>query len=398
MQPQPRELFGADMLAAFDFSTRPVDEAGILPPILYTSPEFFEFEKRSIFLHDWLCVGRSAQVPNPGDYSTITLFDEPLILSRDKEGIVRVLSAVCQHRGMVVADGAGNCSKFTCPYHHWNYGLDGRLLGAPAMERAVGFDKTDFALGALRTEEWNGFVFASFDPDVAPLAPSLRTLTELLTNFHLNDAATIIGETYSDLPWNWKVMHENFNDAYHANRLHQGIGDFVPGEMAQFLEWNDGANHITRLNGHTVYDASFNPMAAAILPVFGGLTDEERWRSMFALVPPTLGMAIVPNGVTYFVVNPKSPQTIDIHIGYCFEPTALDDPLFELKFEHEKSGVNNFNIQDIWADTMVQRGLGSVFAPHGRYSWEEETLRQLNRWLVKRYRTHWPDGVGQLRS
>jgi len=39
-----------------------------------------------------------------------------------------------------------------------------------------------------------------------------------------------------------------------------------------------------------------------------------------------------------------------------------------------------------------------VFAPHGRYSWEEETLRQLNRWLVKRYRTHWPDEVGQLRS
>jgi phenylpropionate dioxygenase-like ring-hydroxylating dioxygenase large terminal subunit len=381
------------MLRAFDEATRPVDEARILPPALYTSPAFFEFEKQSIFLHDWLCVGRAAQVPNPGDYFTITLFDEPLIVTRDKDGALRVLSAVCQHRGMVVVEGSGNCSKFTCPYHHWSYGTDGRLLGAPAMERAIDFDKSAFELGALRTEIWNGFIFASFDRDAEPLAPSLTKLTALLENFRLEHAATIIGETYEDLPWNWKVMHENFNDAYHANRLHRGIGDFVPGEKAVFLPWDDTDNHVTRLNGHTVFDASFNPMAAAILPVFGGLTDEERWRSMFSLVPPTLGMAIVPNGVTYFVVNPKSARTIDIHIGYCFEPNALEDPLFDLKLEHEKSGVNNFNVQDIWADTMVQRGLQSVFAPHGRYSWEEETLRQFNRWLVRRYLAHWPAGA-----
>jgi phenylpropionate dioxygenase-like ring-hydroxylating dioxygenase large terminal subunit len=383
-------VFGDAMLAAFDASTKPVDEAEILPPVLYTSPEFFEFEKQAIFLHDWLCVGRSAQVPNPGDYFAITLFDEPLVVTRDKDGAVRVLSAVCQHRGMVVVEGSGNCSKFTCPYHHWSYGTDGRLLGAPAMERAIGFDKTEFSLASLRTEEWNGFVFASFDRDVAPLAPSLRKLTDLLANFRLDESVTIIGETFADLPWNWKVMHENFNDAYHASRLHHGIGDFVPGENAVFLPWDDSDNHVTRLNGHTVVDASFNPMAAAILPVFSGLSIEERWRSMFALVPPTLGMAIVPNGVTYFVVNPKSASAIDIHIGYCFEPAALDDPLFDLKFEQEKSGVNNFNVQDIWADTMVQRGLRSVFSPHGRYSWEEETLRQFNRWLVQRYRAHWP--------
>ena len=387
------ELFGPDMLAAFDAATKPVDEATILPPVLYTSAEFFAFEKQAIFLHDWLCVGRAAQVPNQGDFFTLTLFDEPLIVTRDKDGEVRVLSAVCQHRGMVVVEGSGNCSTFTCPYHNWIYGTDGRLLGAPAMERAIGFDKSAFALGALRTEEWNGFVFACFDPDVEPLAPSLSKLDDLLAHFRLDHSATIIGETFADLPWNWKVMHENFNDAYHANRLHAGIGDFVPGEKAVFLPWDDTDNHVTRLNGHTVFDASFNPMAAAILPVYRGLTDEERWRSMFALVPPTLGMAIVPNGVTYFVVNPKSARTIDIHIGYCFEPAALEDPLFELKLEHEKSGVNNFNVQDIWADTMVQRGLQSVFAPHGRYSWEEETLRQFNRWLVRRYRDHWPVAI-----
>lgn len=64
--------------------------------------------------------------------------------------------------------------------------------------------------------------------------------------------------------------------------------------------------------------------------------------------------------------------------------------MFNYLFEEFKAGVNNFNVQDIHADTMVQRGLRSRFGPHGRYSWQEETLRQLNVWLVKRYRAAWP--------
>lgn len=113
-----QELFGADMLKAFDAATAPVNEAGILPPILYTSSEFHRFERDTIFTREWLCVGRTSQVPNPGDWYQFTLLDEPLLVVRDRDGQVRVLSAVCQHRGMVVAEGSGNCNKFLCPYHH----------------------------------------------------------------------------------------------------------------------------------------------------------------------------------------------------------------------------------------------------------------------------------------
>ncbi len=74
---------------------------------------------------------------------------------------------------MQVADGEGNCTKFTCPYHQWSYDLNGRLLGAPAMERTEDFDKKDFALPALEVELWQGFVFVNFDLDAAPLAPTL---------------------------------------------------------------------------------------------------------------------------------------------------------------------------------------------------------------------------------
>jgi phenylpropionate dioxygenase-like ring-hydroxylating dioxygenase large terminal subunit len=173
-----------ELLDAFEQSVLPVNEARSLPPELYTSEEFFAFEQEAIFGHDWLCVGREAQVPEPGDWYVFEIVDEPLLVVRGKDGQVRVLSAVCQHRGMVVAEGAGSgCTKFTCPYHHWSYALDGRLLGAPAMEQALGFDKSEHALPELRVEVWQGFIFCTFDPDVAPLAPSLAELDPHLEHF-----------------------------------------------------------------------------------------------------------------------------------------------------------------------------------------------------------------------
>jgi phenylpropionate dioxygenase-like ring-hydroxylating dioxygenase large terminal subunit len=375
-----------DLLPHFEASVKPVNEARLLPPAVYSSAEFFEFERQAIFEREWLCVGRVDEIPENGSYMTITLVGEPLVVVRDKAGAIQVLSGVCRHRGMVFAEGQGKVNSFLCPYHHWVYGTDGKLLACPEMDRAADFDREQNRLPSFPVELWNGFIFTTFASQPAPLAPSLHKLTALLENFRLERAVTVRGETYTGLPWNWKVMLENFNDGYHAHRLHQGIGDFVPGDKAVFLDWDDDDNHVTRLNYFTHIDGSFNPTTRTLLPVFPELTEDERWRAMFVLVPPSLGLAIVPDSVTYFIVNPSSATTIDIHIGYCFDPSAPDEPLFDLLLEQTKSGVNNFNVQDIWADTMVQRGLQSRFAPRGRYSWQEETLRQFNRWLVRRYR------------
>ena len=114
---------------------------------------------------------------------------------------------------------------------------------------------------------------------------------------------------------------------------------------------------------------------------------------IFVLIPPTLALAIVPDEIAYFIISPDGPGEITINIGYCFEPSALADPMFEYLFEQAEQGVNNFNVQDIYADEMVQIGLASVFAPRGRYSWQEETLAQFNRWLVARYERHWSNGA-----
>jgi len=313
---------------------------------------------------------------------------------RDKDGSVNCLSAVCRHRAMQVCDGHGTSSTFKCPYHHWNYALDGRLLGAPAMERTIGFDKKENGLPRLKVEQWAGFVFVNMDPSAAPLAPTLAAYEPYLERYDLDHAVCPSTFTLTDLPWNWKVMFENFNDGYHANRLHQFVQDFCPSANSGFpVDWDEGSNVIFRTAGYTHIDGGFNATHRTIMPVFPGLTEEDRMRSTFALIPPTLCFGTAPDQCFFFLVRPKTAGTIDLEIGYLFHPSALEDPLFEHKLALSDVGVQVFVRQDQDATTKVQRGLHSRFAPRGRYSWQEESHVQFNRWLVQRYRRRWP-GVG----
>jgi len=384
-------LFTNSLLASLDLSTGDVATATTSPADLYTSPDVLAFEWEAVFAHEWLCAGRAERIPNAGDWFTVTYGNEPIIVARDKSGSVNAMSAVCQHRAMQVSEGSGTSSTFKCPYHRWTYSLEGRLLGAPAMERTADFDKSEFGLPRLKVELWQGFVFVNMDPEADALGPTLARYEPFLDHYDLTDAVCPGTFTLTDLQWNWKVMFENFNDGYHANRLHQFVQDFCPSGMTAFpVDWADESNVIFRTAGYTHLDGGFNATHRAIMPVFPKLSEEERSRSSFALVSPTLCFGTAPDQCCFFLVRPTGPETIDVEIGYIFHPSALADPLFEHKLKLSDVGVQVFVQQDQDATTKVQRGLRSRFAPRGRYSWQEESHVEFNRWLVKRYRRHWP--------
>ncbi|MDH3753623.1 MAG: aromatic ring-hydroxylating dioxygenase subunit alpha [Acidimicrobiia bacterium] len=387
----PDTIFTDELLAGLDRSTTDVATAETFPPVVYTSEEFLAFEREALFDHEWLCVGRTSRASEPGDFFTVDVNGEGVIVARGKDDALRAFSSVCQHRAMQIADGEGNCGTFTCPYHRWVYGLDGRLLGAPAMERTSGFDKADFGLPNLAVETWQGFIFVNLDADAEPLTPTLDRYAPFLEHYDLENAVCPGTFTLEDLPWNWKIMFENFNDGYHANRLHRIIQDFCPSELSEFpVPWDDDSNVIFRTAGYTHIDGGFNATHKALLPIFPELTEEERWRSTFALVPPTLCIGTAPDQAFFFLISPKSVATIDVEIGYLVHPSALDHPMFDHLLGMSDAGVQVFVQQDQDATTRVQRGLDSRFAVRGRYSWQEESHVQFNRWLVQRYRRHWP--------
>ena len=97
------------------------------------------------------------------------------------------MSSVCQHRGMLVAEGRGHARGLVCPYHHWFYSLTGELVAAPEMGQTCNFDRAKHNLPRLKVETWQGFIFVNFDEDAAPLGPRLRELDPVVANFDLDN-------------------------------------------------------------------------------------------------------------------------------------------------------------------------------------------------------------------
>ncbi|HEV2362748.1 MAG TPA: SRPBCC family protein [Caulobacteraceae bacterium] len=366
-----------------------IETSCTLPPLCYTDETFYRFEQEALFNHEWLCVGRESQIKEPGDYFTTSIVGEPIIVARNRAGELHAFSAVCQHRAMLVAEGAGNTRGFTCPYHLWVYSLDGALVNAPAMERTCGFDKKKVRLAPFQLEIWNGFIFINFDPSAAPLAPRLRAVERAIAGYRLEEAelaATFTGK----FPWNWKVMFENNNDGYHANKLHRGpLHDFVPSERATFPNADPADAGFLRFNGTLHPDASFNPTQRAVLPVFPRLTDEDRGRMTFANIPPTLSLVLTSDLVIYLILRAGGAEVMEQDTGILVAPGAMADPAFEHRLEMIMTSARKIIAQDMHVDELVQVGLRSRFAARGRYSWQEGAQGQLNRWLLRRYRQTW---------
>ncbi|MET0269952.1 MAG: SRPBCC family protein [Sphingomonas sp.] len=384
----------ADFIRGLASSTIDLADAETLPPACYTDAGFYAFEKEALFAREWLCVGRADWAPNPGDYFTTTIVGEPIIVARDLKGELRAMSAVCQHRAMLVAEGHGNARGFVCPYHHWAYGLDGKLVSAPAMGRTCNFDRKEKALPVFRLELWLGFVFVNMDADAAPLAPRLTAVEAAIANYDLANAEGERPGEAGHFPWNWKVMFENNNDGYHASKLHQGpLHDFVPSHLAEFPEAEAQDAGFLRYNGTLHPDASFNATQRALLPVFPGLTEADRGRMTFANIPPTLSLVMMSDMVIYLILRPDGPESLEQDTGLLFAPGAARTPGFQHRLEMNMAAAGAIIAQDMHVDALVQKGLRSRYAPRGRYSWQEGAQGQFNRWLVHRYAAAHAAGV-----
>ena len=383
-------LFSDDFFVGLNSSAADLGDAESLPPRCYTDAGFFEFEKEAVFGHEWLCVGRESWVAEAGDYFTTSIVGEPLIIVRKHDGAIGAMSAVCQHRAMLVAEGRGKAGTFVCPYHLWTYALDGRLIGAPAMEHTCDFNKADVGLPAFKVEIWMGFIFINFDADAAPLAPRLAEVAKVIVPWDPASAEGPRPDKPGHYQWNWKVMLENNNDGYHANKLHRGpLHDFVPSELAWFPDLPKETGGYYRFNGTLHPDASFNPTQKAIMPIFPGLTREERGRVVFANVPPTLSLGFTADLIMYFILRPDGPESHEMDFGLLFAPGAMDEADFDDKLAAINHVMAEITVQDLHVDALVQVGLRSRFANRGRYSWQEGAQRLLNCWLVPRYQAAW---------
>ena len=165
---------------------QPLPDASHAPGALYASPEFYRLDVEKLFMRDWLFVGRVEELPDPGDYLTMRIAGEPIIVARTPAGELAAYYNMCLHRGVEVAEGCGNTAAFKCPYHGWIYDLSGRLTGAAYMKESKGFELGEQRMRPLRLETWRRNIFVAFDPGAPPLVVLIR------------DAASFAGSHFDD--------------------------------------------------------------------------------------------------------------------------------------------------------------------------------------------------------
>jgi len=242
----------------------------------YTSQAFFEWECANILAKGWYCLGREDEITRSGDYFTTTVLGEPLVVIRNKAGEINVLSNVCRHRGMPVAQGMGNAKRLICSYHAWTYDHDGVLLRAARMENA-GFDPKNCALPRITSEIWNGFIYANLSENPPSLASQLGDLADMLAPYEPENFRIIHRESEV---WqvNWKCLVENFMEGYHLSVVHpKTLHEYTPTGLSR-----KGPSAAAFTSYFANYPDSATPRGMG----GAGLGKEQRQRSsLFSIFP-----------------------------------------------------------------------------------------------------------------
>jgi phenylpropionate dioxygenase-like ring-hydroxylating dioxygenase large terminal subunit len=359
-----------------------------LAPDCYTSPDVYTLERERIFGREWLLLGRADEVPEPGDYLGVELLGEPLVMVRGADREVRVLSAVCRHRAMVVASGHGRARSLVCPYHSWTYALDGRLLGAPEMSRTPGFDPAACRLPRVRSEVWEGFVFVNFDGEAAPLGPSLAGLGELCRPYDLAGLRTVRRLPFDmECGWNWKLMCENFMEAYHHIGTHRtSLEPHMPARLSVGLPTAGPFSVV-----HMHYRKGEEPgdrerWGVSSLPPLPALSETERSRVTLVHVFPTGLITLFPDHVELYRLLPEGPARIGLEKLICVPPAVAARETFEAEMAEMVRGFVAIRDEDVAICRAVQQGLSSRFAEAGWLCHLERPIGQFARWVEARLR------------
>lgn len=225
---------------------------------MYTDPAIFEAEMDRIFGRTWVWVAHASELPNPNDYVTSFVGRQPVVVTRDRKGKVHVLVNRCRHRGATVCEHRkGTVSSFVCPYHGWSYAQDGSLRGVPYVEGyGTDFDKKPLGLKALKVDEYQGMIFASFNEEIESLSDYLGNAKPWIDLFMKQGAGFPVktqGEHRFRFPGNWKIQLENTTDAYHFPIVHRPFIESLDKEAEETFTFLNGAGFVEELgNGHSV--------------------------------------------------------------------------------------------------------------------------------------------------
>ncbi len=341
-----------------------------LPGYFYTDQSYFEHECTTVLKQGWHCVGRVDELAETGDYLTLQLLNEPLIIVRDEAGI-KALSNVCRHRGMRLAEGSGNTKRFTCPYHAWMYGTDGSLLRASRMKNE-GFDPKTCKLGEFHCEIRFGFIYVCLDGNPPDLDRRLDGLEDLIgayepENYRIVHSDTEIWKT------NWKCLVENFMEGYHLSVVHpETLHGYTPTGLSKKAASGEG---------FTSYYANYPEETQSRGKGAEGLTKEARHRSTLYSAFPCQVTSIAASLLVSLMIRPIDAESIEVR----WTMSAYGDELDEDTIKQRVSLWEDVNREDREKLEIMQASFKSIHATGGPLAGPdyEGTVHDFLLWLNK---------------
>ena len=358
-------------------AAQPFETARAMPPEVYTSEAFLAAEIEHVFARDWYCVGRASALSQPGDYLTLDLAGQPVIVLRDRDGGLRAQSNVCLHRMSTLLQGRGNTRSIVCPYHAWTYNLDGSLRGAPAMAKNEGFCKDNYRLPQIRCEEWLGWVFVTLNAEAPAVADKLSEVAGMIAGY---DMTRYTEAFFEEHVWdtNWKVLAENFMESYHLPVCHAGtIGGLSKLEEMVCPPGRPAFNYHTILKDESLRIAMAHPSNERLKG------DERRTTYLLALYPSLL-ITLTPGYFWYLSLYPVSPGQVHIRFGGGMSDDFADDPDAQQNFCDLKALLDDVNVEDRGCTEKVYRGLCATLAEPGHLSHLERPNYDFAQYLSSR--------------
>jgi len=217
----------SELLELYD-ADAPLEKAYTIPAPWYLDARVEQAERERVFGHNWIAVGRADQVAAEGQFFTVEIGGEPIVVVRGSDGLLRAFYNVCRHHAAAVANvPSGTVQHLRCPYHGWTYGLDGSLKGAPEFAGVCNFDRGANGLVQVRVSTWEQFVFVALDENAPALEESFGNLRQTVAALAISQLHFFARKRYT-LACNWKVYVDNYLDGgYHVPHLHKGLNSVL---------------------------------------------------------------------------------------------------------------------------------------------------------------------------
>jgi len=355
-----RQSSVAEILAVYD-DQAPLSRAFTIPAPWYVDSRIAELENQAVFSRVWQVVGRAEQLAQPGQFVTAQVAGEPIVAVRGADGELRAFYNVCRHHAAkVVTEPCGSASLLHCPYHGWNYGLDGSLKGMPEFDGVQGFDRQKNGLVPVKADIWEALVWVNLHPGAEPLANFLGGLARRVAPLGLSELHYFDRRVY-DIHCNWKVFVDNYLDGgYHVPHLHKGLNSVL--DYKQYI-----------IETEDRYCLQSSPMVASDEDAATGATRQGDRAWYFWQYPNFM----INCYAGYMDSNLVIPLDVD-HCRVLFDFYFSDVSPARLEYNRQSVAVGNrVQEEDLGICEDVQRGLKSRAYGAGRLSVRREAGEQL---------------------